>query len=155
MRALDLYGTVDAVVSVCDGMNYILDPTELLAVFKRVRLFLNPGGLFVFDMNTEYKFCKLLGNRSFEAKTENGAAYELDNQYNEATQINEYHVLFHPQGSHGESFTETHKQRAYKTADIKNMLLEAGFDSADAYHDYTDEAPRPDSPRVTYVARCM
>ena len=154
MRKLDLFGTVDAMVSVCDGMNYMLDPADLLTVFKRVRLFLNPGGVFIFDMNTEYKFKYLLGQQSFETKTKSGAAYDLDNHYNEATKINEYRVLFHPSPGAGESFTETHRQRAYEVAEVVQMLQSAGFTQVAAYHDYTHEPPRADSPRVTFVAAC-
>ena len=154
MRKLDLFGTVDAVVSVCDGINYILDPAELLTVFKRVRLFLNPVGMFIFDMNTAYKFQNVLGNRSFEVKTENGAAYDMDNHYNETTKINEYRVLFHPK-ENGEPFTETHKQRAYDTDDVVQMLKDAGFTKITAHHDYTNEPPRLDSPRITYIAQYM
>jgi len=150
MRRLDLYGTIDAAVCVCDGINYILTPEELNAVFKRVRLFLNPGGLFIFDMNTEYKFKELLGQRSFESKSKSGTAYELDNSYNESTKINEYHVLFHPKGE--ASFTEIHKQRAYATNDVLSMLADAGFSNVSANHEYTDEPPKPESERITYVA---
>jgi len=154
MRKLDLFGTVDAAVSVCDGINYILTPEDLSTVFKRVRLFLNPGGVFIFDMNTEYKFKELLGRKSFEVKTESGAAYELDNYYDEKTKINEYRVLFYDQNNLGESepFTELHRQRAYDTNDVIKMLKNAGFSKIFAYHNYTDEPVKIDSPRVTYIA---
>ena len=151
MRRLDLYGTIDAAVSVCDGLNYILQPQELATVFKRVRLFLNPGGVFIFDMNTEYKFKELLGTRSYEVKTKGGAAYEMDNVYDEASKINEYRVLFYTQGK-SDHFTEFHKQRAYDTNDVVNMLLDAGFSKVSVTNAYTDEPPKPESGRLTYVA---
>jgi len=149
IRRLDLFGTVDAMVSVCDGINYILDPDDLCTVFKRVRLFLNPMGVFIFDMNTEYKFKQLLGQRSFEAQAESGAAYEWDNNYDEKTKINEYRVQFY---TNDDSFTEIHKQRAFDTKDIIKKLSDAGFSKISAYHNYTDEPFRPDSPRITYIA---
>jgi len=154
MRKLDLFGTVDAMVSVCDGINYILTPEDLSTVFNRVRLFLNPGGIFIFDMNTEYKFKELLGQQSFEAKTESGAAYEWDNHYDENTKTNEYRVLFYSQANsqENEPFTETHRQRAYDVDNIARMLKDAGFSSVSAYHNYTDESVRIDSPRITLIA---
>ena len=154
MRKLDLFGTVDAVVSVCDGINYILTPEDLSTVFKRVILFLNPGGVFIFDMNTEYKFKELLGQQSFEAKTENGAAYELDNHYDEKTKVNEYRVLFYNKEDleENEPFTEIHKQRAYSVDDVIRMLENTGFSKVSAYHNYTNEPTRIDSPRVTFIA---
>jgi len=154
MRKLDLFGTVDAVVSVCDGINYILTPEHLTTVFQRVRLFLNPGGVFIFDMNTEYKFKELLGQKSFEAKTESGAAYEWDNHYDENTKINEYRVLFYSQDNSEESepFIEIHRQRAYDTDNVIEMLKNTGFNKVYAYHNYTDKPARIDSPRVTFIA---
>ena len=62
MREFELYGTVRAVVSVCDSMNYILDYADLAGVFKLVNNYLDPGGVFIFDMNTEYKYRELLGS---------------------------------------------------------------------------------------------
>ena len=158
MRELDLYGTIDAAVSVCDGLNYILKPDELRTVFERVRLFLNPGGVFIFDMNTEYKFKELLAQRSFEAETGN-IICEWDNSYDEITKINEYRVCFFTNQLVKESdqlncekFMEVHKQRAYYTGDVVQMLKNCGFGNVDVYHEYTDEPPRPDSARVTFVA---
>ena len=52
MRSFELYGTVRAVVSICDSMNYIIEPDDLLKVFQLVNNYLDPGGVFIFDMNT-------------------------------------------------------------------------------------------------------
>jgi len=150
MRKLDLFGTIDAAVCVCDGLNYILKEDELCKVFERVRLFLNPGGVFIFDINTEYKFKELFGNRIFEGKAKGGAAYEMENKYDETTKINEYHVLFYTKGE--SEFTETHKQRAYDIDQVMQMLKNAGFSDVEVTHEYTNEPPRADSPRVTFVA---
>ena len=56
MREMELYGTVKAVVSVCDSMNYLLEEDDLLTTFQLVNNYLDPGGVFIFDMNTEYKY---------------------------------------------------------------------------------------------------
>jgi len=150
MRELNLFGTVDAAVSVCDGLNYILSEGELLSVFKRVRLFLNPSGVFIFDMNTEYKFKEVLQNRVFEGKGADGEAYEWENHYNPETKINEYHVVFH--GEDDEPFSELHRQRAYSPEDVCGLLTQAGFTEVVIRGDYTNDPPRPDSMRVVFVA---
>ena len=150
MQKLDLYGTIDAAICVCDGLNYILDPQTLQKVFQRVKLFLNPGGLFIFDMNTEYKFKALLGNRSFEGQGTNNMAYEMDNTYDPTTQINSYHVCFHQNGK--PSFTETHKQKAYTIKTITQMLETVGFTHIQANHAYTNTPPTPTSDRVSFIA---
>ena len=55
MREFELYGTVRAVVSICDCINYITDPADLAEVFSLVNNYLDPGGVFMFDLNTAYK----------------------------------------------------------------------------------------------------
>ena len=64
MREFELYGTVRAVVSVCDSMNYITEPEELMEVFELVNNYLDPGGVFIFDFNTDYKYREILGDRT-------------------------------------------------------------------------------------------
>ena len=150
MRELDLYGTIDAAVCVCDGMNYILCETELQAVFSRLRMFLNPGGVFIFDMNTPYKFKEILGNKTFTTDTE-GDSYEWDNHFNEETGINEYRVTFTP--IEGESFFEVHNQRAYPASTISDLLLTAGFCTVEMYDGYCQCAPVDKTERIVFIAR--
>ncbi|MCL2049677.1 MAG: class I SAM-dependent methyltransferase [Defluviitaleaceae bacterium] len=150
MRELNLYGTVDAAICVCDGMSYILEERELSEIFGRVRLFLNSGGIFIFDMNTEYKFKELYSNFIFEGDGENGELYEWQNKYESDTKINEYQVVFH--GSR-EPFMEIHRQRAYAPQDVCKMLAEAGFASVETQDGYSDKPLTPKSERAVYVAR--
>jgi len=149
MRELDLYGTVDAAICVCDGLNYILCETELEAIFKRVRMFLNPGGVFVFDMNTEYKFKEMLGDKSFTTDA-NGTTYEWDNHYDADKRINEYKVTFLPDD--GESFAETHYQRAYPANIIRELLQAAGFGTVETRDGYSDDTPSDECIRVVFIA---
>jgi len=149
MKELDLYGTVDAVICTCDSLNYILDEAELGAIFKRVKMFLNAGGVFIFDMNTEYKFKEVLGDKSFATKVE-GAAYEWDNHFNADTGINKYHVLFMPDG--GEPFEEVHYQRAYPIDVIYDLLREAEFSSINLQDGYSNVMPGDECVRIVFVA---
>jgi len=154
MRELDLYGTVDAVVCVCDGLNYILDPSDLAKVFNRVKLFLNPGGIFIFDINTEYKFKEVMANRTFEGESASGAAYEWENFYNTETKLNEYRVTFYNKENPNEQpFTEIHKQRAYAQTEIEKTLKNAGFNDITVCDDYTGESPKTSSMRLTFTAQ--
>ena len=65
MRELDLYGTVDGAVCVLDSLNHLCRTDDLAEVFRRLRLFIEPGGLFVFDVNTPYKHREILGDNAF------------------------------------------------------------------------------------------
>ena len=145
---LDLYGTVDAVVCVLDGLNYILSDDELFEAFKRVKLFLNPGGIFVFDLNTEYKFKEILANNSFEAHFDDDS-YIWDNHYDTVSKINEYHMLFYSRFSKEKKpFSEVHYQRAYDIDNIINMLLNIGFKNIRLTDGYTNNPLAPTSERV-------
>ena len=103
MREFELYGTVKAVVSLCDGMNYILEEEELLQVFKLVNNYLDPGGMFIFDLNTEYKYREVLGEQTI-AENREDASFIWDNYYDQEEQINEYDLaLFIPEKIQGET----------------------------------------------------
>ena len=152
MQELDLYGTIDAAVCVCDGLNYILNEEGLAKVFNRVKLFMNPGGIFIFDMNTEYKFKKTYADRSFEANTADGAWYTWDNLYDEDKKINEYSMTFFESEDDDEPFIETHYQKAYDTQAICKMILDTGFSSVKIFDDYTKGDVHENTARVVFVA---
>ena len=156
MRKLDLYGTVDAAICACDGLNYLLTDADLQETLQRVRLFMNPGGVFIFDMNTEYKFRELMGNGAFGGETKD-AAYQWDNHYDPAPRINTYSVTFqinNPQkNGEPELFTELHRQRAYDPDDVHNYLLSTGFASVAMYDSYANAPLSPTSARATFVCR--
>ncbi|MCL2527426.1 MAG: class I SAM-dependent methyltransferase [Defluviitaleaceae bacterium] len=155
MLNLDLYGTIDAAVCACDGLNYILEIPQLEEVFKRVKMFLNPGGVFIFDINTEYKFENILGQQSFysdntDDNTDNeGTAYEWNNSFDKDTGINTYHVHFMPKGS--DPFIEIHHQRAYPADVICGLLQNAGFKSIEKRDGYTDALPDDKTSRITFI----
>ena len=97
MREFELYGTVKAVVSLCDSMNYILEEEELLQVFRLVNNYLDPGGVFIFDLNTAYKYREVLGEQTI-AENREDASFIWDNYYDPDEQINEYDLaLFIPE----------------------------------------------------------
>ncbi len=91
MREFELYGTVGAVVSICDSMNYITSEEDLLKVFRLVNNYLDPGGIFIFDMNTEYKYKHVLGDSTI-AENREDCSFIWENNYDEVKQINEYNV---------------------------------------------------------------
>ena len=86
MTEFELYGTVDIILSLCDSMNYITDKEDMLKVFKLANNYLDPHGLFIFDLNTEYKFKNVLSDNTF-AETTDDAAYIWENTYDEDEKI--------------------------------------------------------------------
>lgn len=162
MREFELYGTVRAVVSVCDSINYLLEYEDLVETFRLVNNYLDPGGVFIFDLNTRYKYQTILGDRTIAENREEGS-FIWDNYFDEESQINEYDLaLFIPENegkARGESgrkywkFQETHYQRAFELPEIFKAMQEAKLELLGCYEAFTKEPPRPDSQRIYVVAR--
>ena len=154
MREFELYGTVRAVVSICDSMNYLLEETDLLSLFYRVNEYLDPDGIFIFDLNTVYKYRELLGETTIAENREEGS-FIWDNYFDEEEQINEYDLTFFIREEEGlyRRFEETHYQRAYELETIKHLLEQAGLEFVAAYDAFTREPVKEDSERIYVIAR--
>ena len=154
MQELELDGCVRAVYSVCDCINYVLEEDELLAAFTRVYEYLEDEGVFIFDVNTSYKYTELLAENTFAESREEGS-FIWDNYYDEETGINEYDLtLFIPEGGDlYRRFAETHYQKNYETDTLVRLLRESGFTGIAIYDDYTDEPVRDTSERAVFVAK--
>lgn len=154
MREFELYGTVRAVVSACDCMNYITDAAELRTVFELVNNYLDPGGVFIFDMNTAYKYREILGETTIGENREEGS-FIWDNYFDGESGINEYDLtlFIREEGGLYRKYEETHYQRAYEADEIRRLLLEAGLEFVAAYDAFTREPVRKDSERMYVIAR--
>ncbi|MDR2903407.1 MAG: class I SAM-dependent methyltransferase [Clostridiales bacterium] len=154
MRAFELFGTVDAAVCICDGMNYLTEDGDLLTVLKLMRNYLNPGGYFIFDLNTQYKFSEILSENSFSEIREN-EAYIWENYYDAAKKINEYRATFFVKSKNGryERFDEVHYERAYAIEEVTETIAAAGLTLAAVYDNLTFDPPRVESERVFFVVR--
>ena len=126
MREFELYGTVRAVISACDSVNYITDDEDLTEVFRLVNNYLDPEGLFVFDFNTEYKYREILGEQTI-AEDREECSFIWDNYYDEDERINEYELtLFvrdEEQPQLYRKYQEEHFQRAYTLSRSDICLL--------------------------------
>ena len=153
MREFELYGTVKAAVSICDSMNYILEKEDLVQVFKLVNNYLDPSGIFIFDMNTEYKYTHLLADGTF-AENREESSFIWENFYDEDERINEYDLtLFIKEGELFRKFEETHYQRCYSLEEVKEAAKEAGMEFVAAYDAFTRKQVKDDSERVYLVFR--
>lgn len=153
MRDFELYGTVKAVVSICDSMNYILSEDELTTVFRLVNNYLDPGGIFIFDLNTIYKY-SLMGDATIAENREEGS-FIWENSYYEEDRMNEYDLTLFIRQESGlyEKYEETHYQKAYELETVKQLLADAGMEYICAYDAFTREQPRDDSERIYVAAR--
>ena len=160
MRRLDLYSTVGTVVSVCDSINYITEPSELLDVFKLVNKFLFPGGLFIFDFNTEYKYRVINGDSTF-AENREDVSFIWENFYDEETGLNEFDLTLFIKDENGVKaeddrfikYEETHIQRGYTVSEIEELIGKAGLKLISMTDADTDGDVREISERILVVAK--
>lgn len=156
MREVDLYGSVAAFVCVCDGMNYLIEDGDLYQTFKKVKTFLDYGGVFIFDMKTEYFYQNVLGDRTIVDNRED-TSFIWENQYDKDTCINEYlltiYALADDENDMFERCDELHRQRAYKKEFVKQELERAGLELLNIYEAFTKNEPSECSERLYFVAR--
>lgn len=154
MTSFELYGTVKAIVCVCDSLNYILEEEALEEVFRLANNYLDPKGLFIFDLSMEYKYKDLIGNRTI-AENREEASFIWDNYYDEESQENEYELtIFIPEkNGYYKKYEEVHYQRAYDLEKIKELLEKAGMEFVVAYDAFTKDMPKDTSERVYVIAR--
>ncbi|MEY8432556.1 class I SAM-dependent methyltransferase [Lachnospiraceae bacterium 48-42] len=155
MREFELYGTVRAVISVCDSVNYILEDGGLTEVFRLVNNYLDPGGIFLFDFNTEYKYQEVLGVQVI-AEDREDCSFIWDNYYDDAERINEYELTLFIREEESElyrKYQETHFQRAYTLEEMRQYIEESGLLYVTAYDAYTRQPPGERSERICVVAR--
>ena len=176
MRELELYGTVGAVVSICDSLNYLLAEEDIVQTFERVNNYLYPQGLFIFDFNTVYKYAVVIGDATI-AENREDCSFIWENYYHEDEEINEYDLtvfvaeernerredglaadvaertMYGQTAQRFRRFQEVHYQRGYRLEQMKALLLQAGLDFVEALDADTHETVTEESERIYVVAR--
>lgn len=154
MREFELYGTVKAVVSVCDSINYITDKEDLKEVFRLVNNYLDPEGLFIFDFNTIYKYKNIIGETVI-AEDRDDVSFIWFNEYDEESHLNDIDLKVFVQEERDiyRKFQEEHIQRGYSLEEIKELLEESGLVFLQAYDEYSNQEVRPDSERIVVIAQ--
>ena len=152
MRAFELYGTVRAFISVCDSLNYILEEEELLQVFRLVNNYLDPGGIFLFDMNTAARY-EQIGESTIAENREQGS-FIWENSYDPVTQRNRYDLtLFVREDRLYRKYEEVHLERAYSPDTLVALIERAGMECLEISEAYTDAPVTEDTERILIVAR--
>lgn len=153
VRELELYSTVGTVVSVCDSLNYILEEKELLTVFSLVNNYLFPGGLFLFDFNTAYKYREVIGDGVI-AENREDCSFIWENSYDPEGELNECDLtLFVREGEVFRRYEETHLQRGYTGERVRELLEQAGLEVLEMRDADTEEPAGDRSERIYVVAR--
>ena len=152
IQQLRLPRPVDLAVCCLDGLNYITDPVQLRAALTRIIKTLNPGGLLIFDINSEAKLSAQDG-QTFVDEDENVFCLWRA-EYDPRTRLIRYGMdVFRKQGRLWSRGREEHLEYAYREAELAEWLREAGFIDVRAFADRRLEAPAPDEQRIFFAAR--
>ena len=152
---LDLFGTIDCAVSVLDTVNHINTLEKVQKAFEKVSLFINMGGIFIFDMNTPYKHENILSNNTF--------IYDMDEVYcawqnsydkeNATTSIDLDFFIKNEDDDLYERYSESFSEYAYNPQDILDILEKCGFEIINTYDDYSDNPVNAETQRITVLLK--
>lgn len=154
MREFELYGTVRAIVSTCDTMNYLLTPEDFIRTLRLANNYLDPGGVFIFDLNTLYKFREVMGNTTIAENGED-ASFIWDNYFDEETGRNEYDLTLFIRQENGlfARVSEVHEEQGYAPEQILEFIARSGMEYVRAFDAETGGEPHETSEKVFYVVR--
>lgn len=159
MRELELYGTVGATVCCLDSLNYLLRDAELSKTFSLVHNYSDPDGLFIFDVNTPYKFENIYSDNAYVLEDENddgGAIYcGWQNFYDRESRVCDFYLSVFEEGENGQYYRddEHQRERCYTREEIENALVSTGFELLGVYNGLDFGALTPTDERWYFVAR--
>lgn len=151
LRDLDMYGTSDAAICSFDGLNY-LETEELGDVFKRISYFVRPGGVFIFDVNTEEKFRKMDGMTYIDEDEDFFCAWRTD-YYEEERECVYCVDVFRREGRLWSRSSEEHVEYTHDAEALKELLLKNGFEEVEFFGELSFDAPGSDAERVFVCCR--
>ncbi|MBE5931972.1 MAG: class I SAM-dependent methyltransferase [Lachnospiraceae bacterium] len=160
MREFELYGTVKAVISLCDSINYITDISDLLQVFKLVNNYLDPKGIFIFDFHPRYYYKEIVADATI-AEDRDDISFIWDNFYDEDEDINELALsLFVKENTDGNKeaqlyrkYQELHLQRGYTLQEMKDLVTASGMELVATYDAFTHDEATEECERIYIIAR--
>lgn len=152
LENLHLPRAVDLAACALDSINYITDPDNCRKAMKRIYRALNPGGCFIFDVNTPHKLRLMDGQVFLDEHEDVYCVWRGD--FDEQTNILRYAIdLFQRQGSAWHRSFELHEEYAYTVEQLTQYLREAGFTGIEVFADRRFECPAKDEMRIYFKAR--
>lgn len=151
MDKLDLYGTVDACLCMLDSVNHVISPKQLQQAFSRVHLFLEPGGLFLFDILTPQHLQNLEGGMFLDETEDAYCVWRTE--YEPRRRICTYAMdVFLREGDLWSREQEVHEEFAYTTEEITTYLNEAGFCHIRQHGNLRMRPPKDGEERIFFTA---
>lgn len=154
MTEFELYGTVDGVVCCLDSINYLTKTESVKRTFSHVHNYLNPDGLFIFDMNAPAKFVNVYGTNSYILEEE-GVFCAWQNIYNKKTRLCDFYLSIFLKDKNGRWVRqdEEQRERCYSLNTVKKLLCECGFELCGVYSDFDMSPVNKDTERWYFTAK--
>lgn len=153
MRELDLYGTVNGAVCVLDSISHLCCTADVRCVFQRLSLFVEPGGLLIFDVNTPYKHRNVLGDNAFVFEQDDFFCVWRNRLLSRTCEVDMQLDFFVRTKEHYTRYTDFVRERAYTQATLSRLLREGDFEPVAVYAAMTADTPPDDCERWVFVAR--
>ncbi len=154
MQSIDLYGTIDTCFCTLDSINHLKDISQVRETFAKVSLFLNKGGLFIFDMNTIYKHREILCNNTYIYDTENVYCVWQNRLKSDNLTVNVNLDFFYK--THDKKYLRQQinfNEKAYNRDEILNALENVGLEVLDIFDEYTFEYSTKKTQREFFITR--
>lgn len=154
MSDFELYGTVDAMVCALDGVNYLTEDNQLSDMLSKLHYYLNPGGILIFDINTEYKFRNILDGSTF-VYDDKDAYCVWNSEFDQEEGICYFDLNIFTQNPDG-TYTrrdEFQEERAYSVEDIKKTVEECNLEFLGVYDNLSFNPPTDQSERLFFVVK--
>ena len=149
MDHLDLYGTVEAAVCCLDSLNYLTDVRTLRRMLRRLHLFIAPGGVFLFDINSPHKLRALDGQIFLDERENVYCVWRTE--FEKRSRICTFGMdIFRREGDAWQRYGEEHREKAWEVEELTALLHEAGFGCVRTWGDCRLRAPRPDEARIYF-----
>ena len=152
LQKLHLPRGVDLAVCALDSLDYITDPADCQEAIKRVYKALNPGGCFIFDVNTPEKLRAMDGQIFLDEDDDVYCVWR--GEFDEQTNICTYGMdLFQRSGNIWHRSWEEHREYAYSRQQLTEYLKQAGFTNIEVFADWQLCQPQPGEQRIYFKAR--
>lgn len=152
MQSLDLYGTIDTCICTLDSLNHITDEKVFKKAIKRVSMFMNKGGYFLFDLNTLYKHREVLADNSFVFETDE-VFLAWQNTLGENDIVDIDLDFFIKQNGLYRRYSESFRERAYSLDFVEKTLNKYDFKLEGVFGDLSTEPPKDNEERIILIAR--
>jgi SAM-dependent methyltransferase len=153
MRNFELYGSVGAVVCCLDAVNCLMSLKDVERCFATVHNYLDPGGVFLFDVNTPYKFENIFADNAYILEDE-GVYCGWQNYYDEKTGVCDFYLtVFEDDGEGYVRYDETQREKKYSEHQLTEALERAGFEVVGFFGGYDMSEPKNDTERWYIAAK--